>query len=44
MEANLILSGDNPSLDFIGFDFNYGIVNLLQFMGQLLEIIQLISE
>lgn len=29
----LVLSGDNPSLDFIQFDFNYGIVNFTSIHG-----------
>ena len=31
--SKLILSGDNPSLDFIGFDFNYGIVKFTSIHG-----------
>jgi hypothetical protein len=31
--SKLILSGDNPALDFIGFDFNYGIVKFTSIHG-----------
>jgi len=31
--SKLILSGDNPSLDFIEFDFNYGIVKFTSIHG-----------
>jgi hypothetical protein len=31
--SKLILSGDNPPLDFIEFDFNYGIVNFTSIHG-----------
>jgi hypothetical protein len=31
--SKLVLSGDNPPLDFIGFDFHYGIVNFTSIHG-----------
>jgi len=31
--SKLVLSGDNPPLDFIGFDFNYGIVKFTSIHG-----------